>query len=352
MNSPRFPRNNRKRVDDYYGVHDTGMATQAPPQRPAAPPPQQPPPAGPQPATPPAGAPSRGQQAPPPTAPQAPSQPRPEPRRPEPEQRSKPDPLNDPLTSETFLGVQPESDTFEAGMFGYSASSRPAPSDVPPESNGFDSGFDQFAPPRFEPRAENGRQESTGSAAEHEPVIDLADHPDGYIDVEVVDVVEVDHEPPPVRETLAIDAFPYTQIDESYVDPTVLPEPKERGDMTDFNESLTEAMSIEGALGVALVDSQSGMALATAGDPKEFNLEVAAAGNSALVQAMSRTLGDLDLDDHIEDILITLGSQYQIVRPIRQGAEGLFLYLVLDRARANLAMARFRLTKLEEQIEV
>nr|WP_040766645.1 hypothetical protein [Tsukamurella sp. 1534] len=122
--------------------------------------------------------------------------------------------------------------------------------------------------------------------------------------------------------------------------------------MTDFHESLQEAMSIEGALGVALVDSSSGMALATAGDPAGFNLEVAAAGNSALVQAMSRTLGDLDLDDHIEDILITLGTQYQIVRPIRQGAEGLFLYLVLDRARANLAMARFRLTKLEEDIEV
>ena len=155
-----------------------------------------------------------------------------------------------------------------------------------------------------------------------------------------------------MRETLAIDAFPYTQIDESYVDPSTLPQPKEPGDVTDFNESLKEAMTIEGALGVALVDAQSGMALATAGDPAGFNLEVAAAGNSALVQAMSRTLGDLNLDDHIEDILITLGSQYQIVRPIRQVTGGLFLYLVLDRSRANLAMARFRLTKLAEDIEI
>ena len=54
----------------------------------------------------------------------------------------------------------------------------------------------------------------------------------------------------------------------------------------------------------------------------------------------------------IEDILITLGTQYQIVRPINQGTDDLFLYLVLDRSRANLAMARFRLTKLAEQIEV
>ncbi|GAA1094378.1 hypothetical protein [Tsukamurella strandjordii] len=373
MSKPRFPRNNRKRVDDYYGVHDTGMATQAPPQRPAAPSPAQVPP-GPQQAPqrqvppagpvqgPPPGAAPQGlpPQGPPPQAPPAP--PRVEPRPPAPEPRSKPDPLNDPLTSETFLGVQPESDTFEAavtGAFRYGGAPQPPQSEPAAETPTFDAGYDQFAPPRFEPRAESAWSESAGAQAPSpdptvtdEPTPAPADHPDGYIDVEVVDVVEVDHEPPPVRETLAIDAFPYTQIDESYVDPAVLPEPKEPGDMTDFNESLKEAMSIEGALGVALVDSQSGMALATAGDPTEFNLEVAAAGNSALVQAMSRTLGDLDLDDHIEDILITLGSQYQIVRPIKQGAEGLFLYLVLDRSRANLAMARFRLTKLEEQIEV
>ncbi|WP_445195051.1 roadblock/LC7 domain-containing protein, partial [Tsukamurella paurometabola] len=166
---------------------------------------------------------------------------------------------------------------------------------------------------------------------------------------------------PTLPEPLAIDPFPYTQIDETYVDAETLQnlqtaqtphEGKEPGDMTEFNESLNEAMNIDGALGVALVDAQSGMALATAGNPAEFNLEVAAAGNSALVQAMGRTLGDLDLDDHIEDILITLGTQYQIVRPINQGTDDLFLYLVLDRSRANLAMARFRLTKLAEQIEV
>lgn len=494
MSGPRRPRNNRQRVEDYYGVHDTGMGSRPAPAAP--PPPPTVPPAGPAQQGPPQGQAPQGQpQAPrrprvipppevqvaakeaaraaagaPPSAPgtpgagPAPSDPlagvaspsfsqadSPAPEAP----RTKPDPLTDPLTSETFQGVQPASDTYEAGVvggFGYSASTGPQTASNT-SATAFDGGFDQFAPPRFEPRAEGRTEDLWADAApqsahedgetleatfEAHPESETLDEPDeSYIDVEVVDVevdashtaepaetveAEVEAEPaavaddaenlgdapadddlagdaaavtdpsetgepedagepadtaevaeadeaapaqeearPTFAEPLAIDPYPYTQIDETYVDSETLQnlqnrqapyEPKDPGDMTEFNESLNEAMTIDGALGVALVDASSGMALATAGNPAEFNLEVAAAGNSALVQAMSRTLGDLDLDDHIEDILITLGTQYQIVRPINQGTDDLFLYLVLDRSRANLAMARFRLTKLAEQIEV
>ncbi|WP_231702879.1 roadblock/LC7 domain-containing protein [Tsukamurella asaccharolytica] len=393
MSGPRRPRNNRQRVEDYYGVHDTGMGSRpapaAPPAPPTVPPAPLTPPQAPPPGQQPPQAPRRPRVIPPPEVqvaakeaaraaagapPSAPGTPDPE------APRTKPDPLTDPLTSETFQGVQQATDTFDAGVFGYSASTGPQTASSTSSTGfdggfdtAFDGGFDQFAPPRFEPRAENpvddlrtdapqsshADGETFEATFESHPETDTLDEPDeSYIDVEVVDV-EVDA--PAFAEPLAIDPFPYTQIDETYVDPETLRDlqhrqaphqPKESGDMTAFNESLNEAMTIDGALGVALVDASSGMALATAGNPAEFNLEVAAAGNSALVQAMGRTLGDLDLEDHIEDILITLGTQYQIVRPINQGTDDLFLYLVLDRSRANLAMARFRLTKLAEQIEL
>ena len=121
--------------------------------------------------------------------------------------------------------------------------------------------------------------------------------------------------------------------------------------MATHQTALKGAMEIEGAIGAALVDSSSGMALATAGSPMDLDLEVAAAGNSNLVQAKLRTMADLGLQQSIEDILITLDKQYHIIRPLAR-QEGFFLYLVLDRARANLAMARFRLASIEKDLKI
>ena len=121
--------------------------------------------------------------------------------------------------------------------------------------------------------------------------------------------------------------------------------------MATHQMALKSAMEIEGALGVALVDSSSGMALGTAGSPMDVDLDVAAAGNSNVVQAKMRTMADLGLQQSIEDILITLDKQYHIIRPLARH-EGLFLYLVLDRARANLAMARFRLAGIEKDLKI
>jgi hypothetical protein len=121
--------------------------------------------------------------------------------------------------------------------------------------------------------------------------------------------------------------------------------------MTDHSTALKGAMQIDGALGVALVDSTSGMALATAGSPMDIDLDVAAAGNSNVMQAKLRTMADLGLNQAIEDILITLDKQYHIIRPLARQNQ-FFLYLVLDRARANLAMARFKLAGIEQNLKI
>ena len=54
--------------------------------------------------------------------------------------------------------------------------------------------------------------------------------------------------------------------------------------MPDMDTALKEAMQIEGAIGVALVDYTSGMALGTLGSTKELDLTVAAAGNTDVVR--------------------------------------------------------------------
>ncbi|MGW5328313.1 hypothetical protein [Streptomyces sp. NPDC004014] len=110
---------------------------------------------------------------------------------------------------------------------------------------------------------------------------------------------------------------------------------------------------IEGALGAAVVDYTSGMALGTLGGGKDLDLTVAAAGNTDVIRAKVRTMELLGLKSRIEDILITLDGQYHLIRPVtgRDGS-GLFLYLVIDKARSNLAMARHQLKRIETQLEV
>ncbi|WP_171168232.1 hypothetical protein [Streptomyces sp. I05A-00742] len=124
--------------------------------------------------------------------------------------------------------------------------------------------------------------------------------------------------------------------------------------MANTEMALKDAMnSIEGAIGVALVDYSSGMALGTLGGSQGIDLNVAAAANTDVVRAKLRAMEMLNLQDRIEDILITLGTQYHLIRLLTgRGGGGLFLYLVLDSQRANLAMARHQLKRIEADLEV
>jgi hypothetical protein len=124
--------------------------------------------------------------------------------------------------------------------------------------------------------------------------------------------------------------------------------------MASVEVSLKELMTAaEGALGAAVVDYTSGMALGTLGGGKDLDLTIAAAGNTDVIRAKVRTMEHLGLKGQIEDILITLETQYHLIRLVTgRNGNGLFLYLVLDKARSNLAMARHQLKRVEEQLEV
>lgn len=120
--------------------------------------------------------------------------------------------------------------------------------------------------------------------------------------------------------------------------------------MANVKETLAKIMEIDGAVGCCLVDSNSGMMLGSEGGGP-VNLEIAAAGNTEVVRSKRKTMRALGLSDQIDDVLITLGKQYHIIRPLSSN-DALFVYLVLDKTRSNLAMARHQITTLEAALTV
>lgn len=122
--------------------------------------------------------------------------------------------------------------------------------------------------------------------------------------------------------------------------------------MSQLDNIVQDLLSIEGATGAAIVDISSGMALASGGNPG-FDLTVAAAGNSNVVRAKLKTMNEIGLSGRIEDIMITLDSQYHLINVLSSSdAAGLFVYLVLDRNTANLALGRHKLKAVAARITI
>lgn len=116
-----------------------------------------------------------------------------------------------------------------------------------------------------------------------------------------------------------------------------------------LNDSLLDLISFDGAMIAALVDSDSGMILGRAGNGIEMDL--AAAGASVMLKARRATIKTLGLADEIDDLLVTLTTQLHIIRPL-SSKPAIFLYLVVDRAKSSLAMARFKATEADAKIVI
>ncbi len=124
--------------------------------------------------------------------------------------------------------------------------------------------------------------------------------------------------------------------------------------MANITESLESILSIDGTLGCALGDWNTGFALGNASKDTSFSaekLEQAIALNSEVIKAKNKARTLLGIDSSIEDILITLDDQYHLIR-IAKTVEGMFFYMALDREKANLGLARMKLQSIEKDLQV
>ena len=114
------------------------------------------------------------------------------------------------------------------------------------------------------------------------------------------------------------------------------------------NTDISKLAEINGFIGACLVDSETGLMMASEGGGK-FDLETAAAGNTEVVKAKLAAAEMLGLNDSIEDILITLGKQLHLIRPLEK-TPTVFVYVALDKKQANLGMARVQVKTVEKTV--
>lgn len=120
--------------------------------------------------------------------------------------------------------------------------------------------------------------------------------------------------------------------------------------MTDMDETLNRILQLDGAVGACIVDSNTGLILGSQGGGS-VDLDVAAAGNTAAMRAQRQTVAALELDETIEDMLVSMGRLYHLIRPV-SGNDALFIYLVIEKEAGNLAMSRLELARLEKELRV
>ncbi|WP_460676751.1 hypothetical protein [Hymenobacter coalescens] len=92
-------------------------------------------------------------------------------------------------------------------------------------------------------------------------------------------------------------------------------------------------------LAVAIVDTTSGMTLASHSNSPSLNPETAAAYNTEVVKQKQKAMAALKLQgEQIDDILISLTNQLHLINLIDGGKK--FIYLAVNARDTNLAIAR------------
>jgi hypothetical protein len=120
-------------------------------------------------------------------------------------------------------------------------------------------------------------------------------------------------------------------------------------DMTNIADTLSMLMTLEGTLAAAVIDGNSGKVLGKTGSTD--GLDIAANLNTSVMRSKLRGVKQLDIQEDIEDILITTATLYHIVTFIN-AHPGLFIYTALKREIGNLAAARYAAADAQRSLQI
>ena len=114
------------------------------------------------------------------------------------------------------------------------------------------------------------------------------------------------------------------------------------------SQALAGMLTLDGLLGCAVVDGTTGLVLAheSRTGAAVVDMEVAAAASAQLLRAHRQAARAMALPDPVDEIMTSAGQRQQVIRTVTRHP-GLFLVVLLDKQRTNLALARFQLMEVE-----
>jgi hypothetical protein len=104
---------------------------------------------------------------------------------------------------------------------------------------------------------------------------------------------------------------------------------------------LAPVTSIDGFAFACLVDQATGMTLARAPEQGDIYAAAAAAGAADIANALAMMSARLATNETVDDVIVTFSEYFHLIRPVSHDTtQRILLLVILDRRRANLAMAR------------
>ena len=155
---------------------------------------------------------------------------------------------------------------------------------------------------------------------------------------------------------LGVDDFPIKVRDLGTFNPVVPAPPPvmrvTRGtlDPARASQALAGMRGVDGLLGCAVVDSTTGLAIAreTRGDVT-LDMELSGAACAQVLRTHRQAARGMGMAEQVDEIITSAGPRQQVIRTLSRLPD-LFLVMLLDKQRTNLALARYQLMELERSL--
>lgn len=119
-------------------------------------------------------------------------------------------------------------------------------------------------------------------------------------------------------------------------------------DASRARQALGDMLSIDGLLGCAVVDGTTGLVLARESrEDQPADLDLSAAASAQVLRAHRLAARSMGLSEQIDEVMVSAGARQQVLRTVSRHPD-LFLLALLDKHRANLALARYKLMEVEK----